>query len=187
MAHGLTLRSGEACNVTNDGLGHVGLDVLAGLLLGVAADLTDHHDRFGLRILLEHLQDIDEVGARDRVATDTDRRRLAQAQLGAALAFYGDQTRADAMFRRAQALSDEGREPTQGFRPDYGTLLRDRAVATLARLARLAAEQFAADSGSEVGVIRDANQGVISISDRDAATPDIKVVRVVSTIQYQLQ
>ncbi len=53
--------------------------------------------------------------------------------------------------------------------------------------ARLAAEQFAADSGSEVGVIRDANQGVISISDRDAATPDIKVVRVVSTIQYQLQ
>jgi uncharacterized protein len=52
--------------------------------------------------------------------------------------------------------------------------------------ARLAAEQFAADSGSAVGVIRDANQGVISINDRDSATPDVKVVRVVSTIRYQL-
>lgn len=65
--------------------------------------------------------------------------------------------------------------------------LKPELLADATANARLAAEQFAADSGSEVGVIRDANQGVISINDRDAATPDIKVVRVVSTIQYQLE
>lgn len=53
--------------------------------------------------------------------------------------------------------------------------------------ARLAAEQFAADSGSQVGMIRDASQGVISITDRDSATPDVKTVRVVSTVRYQLE
>ncbi len=52
---------------------------------------------------------------------------LAAAHLGAALAVVGDQARADALFRRAQALSDQGAEPSTGFRSDYGTLLRDRA------------------------------------------------------------
>ena len=52
---------------------------------------------------------------------------LAAAQLGAALAAYGDQPRADVMFRRAQALSDDGRDANPGLRADYGTLLRDRA------------------------------------------------------------
>ncbi|HRO16309.1 MAG TPA: alpha-2-macroglobulin, partial [Paracoccus sp. (in: a-proteobacteria)] len=52
---------------------------------------------------------------------------LAAAQLGAALAAYGDSLRADAMFARAQALSDEGRDPQDRLRGDYGTLIRDRA------------------------------------------------------------
>tara|TARA_R110000822_G_scaffold126082_1_gene261105 strand:- start:17910 stop:18611 length:702 start_codon:yes stop_codon:yes gene_type:complete len=77
-------------------------------------------------------------------------------------------------------------EPPQFIFTELNTL-KPGLLAEATANARLAAEQFAADSGSEVGVIRDANQGVISISDRDAATPDIKVVRVVSTIQYQLQ
>ncbi|MYM55534.1 alpha-2-macroglobulin family protein [Thalassovita mangrovi] len=53
---------------------------------------------------------------------------LAAAQLGAALASYGDQTRADAMFARAarmlQRLPDEG---ARVLRADYGTHLRDAA------------------------------------------------------------
>ncbi|WP_029890831.1 SIMPL domain-containing protein [Polycyclovorans algicola] len=65
--------------------------------------------------------------------------------------------------------------------------LKPELLADATANARLAAEQFAADSGSEVGAIRDANQGVISINDRDAATPDIKVVRLVSTVVYQLR
>ncbi|WP_374300499.1 alpha-2-macroglobulin family protein [Paracoccus sp. (in: a-proteobacteria)] len=52
---------------------------------------------------------------------------LAAAQLGAALAALGDQPRADALFRRAQALSDMGAARDAGFRSDYGALLRDRA------------------------------------------------------------
>jgi uncharacterized protein YfaS (alpha-2-macroglobulin family) len=60
---------------------------------------------------------------------------LAQAQLGAALASYGDQPRADAMFRRAAARAGAlmVTETDQTFRADYGTNLRDAAaVLTLA-------------------------------------------------------
>ena len=59
--------------------------------------------------------------------------------------------------------------------------------------ARRAAEQFAKDSGSEIGTIRRANQGVFVILARDRA-PGImegsqlqKTVRVVSTIEYYLK
>ncbi|MEO0915104.1 MAG: alpha-2-macroglobulin family protein, partial [Pseudomonadota bacterium] len=56
---------------------------------------------------------------------------LAQAQLGAALAAYGDPARADAMFRRASARLGEGDDT--GWRRDFGSHFRDRAaVLTLA-------------------------------------------------------
>ncbi len=64
------------------------------------------------------------------VKGDDFRTALAQAQLGAALASYGDQPRADAMFRRAgarvQALMAQDSE--QVFRTDYGTNFRDSAA-----------------------------------------------------------
>lgn len=53
--------------------------------------------------------------------------------------------------------------------------------------ARQAAEKFAKDSDSKLGKIRHANQGQFSISDRDANTPYIKKVRVVTTIDYSLE
>ncbi len=61
----------------------------------------------------------------DSFATPT-----AAAQLGAALASYGDQTRADAMFARAAARLNAlpEVEPTQIFRADYGTNFRDAAA-----------------------------------------------------------
>ncbi|MDP5220660.1 alpha-2-macroglobulin family protein [Ruegeria sp. 2205SS24-7] len=54
---------------------------------------------------------------------------LAAAQMGAALAAYGDQTRADAMFARAAAMLSRrtGTEPAI-WRADYGTDLRDTAA-----------------------------------------------------------
>jgi uncharacterized protein YfaS (alpha-2-macroglobulin family) len=54
---------------------------------------------------------------------------LAQGQLGAALASYGDQARADAMFRKAMAKL-EALEPEVGqvWRVDYGTRYRDAAA-----------------------------------------------------------
>ncbi len=53
--------------------------------------------------------------------------------------------------------------------------------------AREAAEKFAKDSQSELGKIRTANQGQFSISDRDANTPYIKKVRVVTSVSYSLE
>ncbi|WP_299845396.1 alpha-2-macroglobulin family protein [uncultured Roseovarius sp.] len=54
---------------------------------------------------------------------------LAVAQLGAALAAYGDQTRADRLFAKAGRMIDArtGPEP-QVWRADYGTNRRDRAA-----------------------------------------------------------
>lgn len=53
--------------------------------------------------------------------------------------------------------------------------------------AREAAVKFAEDSDSKLGKIKSANQGQFSIYDRDANTPHIKNVRVVSTIAYYLK
>lgn len=55
------------------------------------------------------------------------------------------------------------------------------------RNARIAAEKFARDSESRLGKIKRANQGQFSISDRDANTPYIKTVRVVTSVDYLLK
>ncbi|MDF2141151.1 alpha-2-macroglobulin family protein [Paenirhodobacter sp. CAU 1674] len=76
---------------------------------------------------------------------------LAAAQLGAALASYGDQTRADAMFARAAALLAQP-EDAALWRADYGTALRDRA-GVLA---------LAAGAGSQAVPLADLGQGLAS-------------------------
>ena len=53
--------------------------------------------------------------------------------------------------------------------------------------AKEAAQKFAMDSGSTLGKIRRANQGIFSITDRDENTPFIKNVRVVTTVEYFLK
>jgi len=52
--------------------------------------------------------------------------------------------------------------------------------------ARVAAEKFAQDSESKVGRIRKATQGALEIEDRDAASPEKKVLRVVTTVDFFL-
>ncbi|MGB0913960.1 MAG: alpha-2-macroglobulin family protein, partial [Phaeobacter italicus] len=52
---------------------------------------------------------------------------LAAAQLGAALAYYGDQPRADAMFVRAARMVETQQSDPLLWRADYGTGLRDAA------------------------------------------------------------
>jgi hypothetical protein len=70
--------------------------------------------------------------------------------------------------------------------------LKPPMIAAATSNARAAAEQFARDSGTSLGGIRQANQGVFVILPRDQA-PGVnegsqlrKIVRVVSTVQYFL-
>jgi hypothetical protein len=71
--------------------------------------------------------------------------------------------------------------------------MKPEMIAEATANARRAAEQFAKDSGSQIGKIRRANQGVFVILPRDRA-PGImegsqlaKTLRVVATIQYYLK
>ncbi|MDB2606470.1 SIMPL domain-containing protein [Zobellia sp.] len=65
--------------------------------------------------------------------------------------------------------------------------LKPEMVEESTKNAREVAEKFARDSKSNVGDIRVARQGLFSISNRDQNTPQIKLVRVVSTIDFQLE
>ena len=65
--------------------------------------------------------------------------------------------------------------------------LKPSMIEEATKNAREVAEKFARDSDSQVGEIRIARQGLFTINDRDDNTPQIKVVRVVSTIDFQLE
>ncbi|NNE76939.1 MAG: SIMPL domain-containing protein [Pricia sp.] len=65
--------------------------------------------------------------------------------------------------------------------------LKPEMIEEATKNAREVAEKFARDSNAQVGEIRIARQGLFSISDRDQNTPQIKLVRVVSTIDFQLE
>lgn len=72
---------------------------------------------------------------------------------------------------------------------DYTGLndIKPRMIEEATRNARTAAEKFAKDSDSRLGSIRKAYQGQFSIENRDAYTPYIKQVRVVTTVDYSLE
>ena len=65
--------------------------------------------------------------------------------------------------------------------------VKPKMIEQATKNARMAAEKFAKDSESDLGNIKSADQGQISIEDRDANTPFIKKVRVVTSIVYYLK
>lgn len=65
--------------------------------------------------------------------------------------------------------------------------IKPEMIAEATKNARQAAKKFAEDSKSKLGKIKTASQGQFSIEDRDRFTPNIKKVRVVSTIDYFLK
>lgn len=113
--------------------------------------------------------------------------------------------RTDAPEKIAVALQDVGQLTEAGvvisssyysMQPSYlFTKLNDlkpQMIADATANARVAAEQFAKDSGSRLGNIRRANQGQFQILPRDQMDNAYeqqqinKIVRVVTTIEYQL-
>jgi hypothetical protein len=103
----------------------------------------------------------------------------------------GDVGRALAAVRRSGALVAQGVLIGEGSAPDFDyTRLNDIKPALIAEAtaaARDSAVQFAKDSDSRLGGIRSANQGVVTISDRDQSSPQVKRVRVVTTVEYFLR
>jgi hypothetical protein len=93
-------------------------------------------------------------------------------------------------------LTDLGKQGIALVGQDYGvrteylyTALNDIKPAMIeeaTRNAREVAARFAQDSDSTLGKIRTASQGLFTIQDRDSNTPQIKKVRVVSTVEYYL-
>lgn len=65
--------------------------------------------------------------------------------------------------------------------------IKPEMIEEATKKAKEVAEKFAQDSNSKVGKIKSAQQGLFTINDRDSNTPEIKTVRVVTTIDYYLE
>ena len=88
-----------------------------------------------------------------------------------------------------QGIAITGGDYRYNITYDYTGLndVKPQMIEEATKNAREAAQKFAKDSDSELGKIKRASQGQFSINDRDANTPYIKHVRVVTTIDYSLK
>jgi hypothetical protein len=90
---------------------------------------------------------------------------------------------ADLLLERGISLSEsEGGRPQFLFTGVNAT--KPDMIREATANARAAAEQFAQDSRTHVGAIRHASQGVLEIDDRDPASPERKLLRVVTTVEF---
>ena len=65
--------------------------------------------------------------------------------------------------------------------------IKPEMISEATQNARKSAEQFAKDSGSKVGKIRNASQGLFTINVVERNSPEYKVVRVVTTTEYYIE
>lgn len=95
-------------------------------------------------------------------------------------------TRLGELGKQGIALSADNYENRTQFMFTGLNTLKPAMIEEATKNARVSAEKFAKDSDSRLGKIRRANQGQFSIEDRDASTPHIKKVRVVSSVEFSL-
>ena len=88
-----------------------------------------------------------------------------------------------------QGIAITGGDYRYNIQYDYTSLneIKPQMIEEATRNAREAAQKFAKDSDSELGKIKRATQGQFSIDNRDANTPYIKRIRVVTTVEYLLE
>lgn len=113
---------------------------------------------------------------------------------GQTLTVYTDQV--DRVRTLRQQLSELGKQGVGLSGNNYDTMveyhfnglndIKPSMIEESARNAREVALRFAEHSDSQLGKVRMAYQGQFTISDRDSNTPHLKVIRVVSTVEYQL-
>ena len=65
--------------------------------------------------------------------------------------------------------------------------IKPEMIAEATRNSRIAAENFARDSHSRLGGLVRASQGWFNVNNRDEATPEIKVVRVIVDVDYEVE
>lgn len=147
------------------------------------------------RVIDKRARDYDQPQGSDRLryvvttslVVKTDKVDLVGASLGAT----------EELLKIGVALdSSEGGSANPRYLVSKFNDLRPQLLAESTKNARAIAQQFAADSGAQVGSIRSANQGMIQIFGLDGAdesgpfsptsTP-VKRIRVVSTFEFDLK
>ena len=91
----------------------------------------------------------------------------------------------DEILKQGIALSENWENRTE-FKFEALNDIKPEMIAEATASAREAAQKFAKDSNSKLGKIKKASQGVFSIEDRDFNTPELKKVRVVTSVTYYL-
>jgi hypothetical protein len=90
----------------------------------------------------------------------------------------------------ASTLMAAGVHLSAGCQPNYIynqlNEIKPAMIQEATKNARVAAEQFSRDSQTTLGKLRSASQGWFQVEDRDAATPERKLVRVVVDVNYEL-
>ena len=90
----------------------------------------------------------------------------------------------------ASTLMANGVLLSAGCQPNYVynqlNEIKPAMIQEATKNARIAAEQFSRDSQTHLGKLRNASQGWFQVDNRDAATPERKVVRVVVDVDYEI-
>ncbi len=92
-----------------------------------------------------------------------------------------------ALFKQGIALKMDSYEHRPIFEFTNLNEIKPSMIEEATKNARQSALQFAKDSESSLGKIKEAAQGQFTISDRDAHSPHIKTIRVVTHIKYFLE
>lgn len=133
-----------------------------------------------------------------RTATGEQEEMIRYTATGAVRMRSADTELIEALTQRTAELLDRGVLLGEGYssiaRPVYAFTglneIKPEMIAEATRNARAGADQFAEDSGSQVGRIVKANQGAVQIvaadGDYDERAERRKLVRLVSTVVYEL-